>query len=253
MKHVNRSLALVGLAVFALPALAGAQERGSREWDEEYEEAPPPADDAQQPAPAPPQVAQAPAPQGTPEGQWVQTDQYGLVWMPYADAYTYVPPDGYGEPYMYVYCEPYGWSWLAAPWVWGFGPWPHFGVYGFAHFGWYGHGWWRTPGRWHWAPGRFHGGWGGGRGFPSRSFPGSGGARSAPGFRGGRVFSPGFRSGAPGRGGFSRPGGFSSSGGAPGRSGFASRGGLSGGHASRGGGVRSFAGQGGGGRGSGRH
>ncbi len=82
-----------------------------------------------------------------PPGQWVYTAQYGWVWMPYASAYTYVPPDGYGEPYMYVYHPYYGWNWLGAPWVWGWGPWPVFGVAGPGFYAWYGWGGWRDPWR----------------------------------------------------------------------------------------------------------
>jgi hypothetical protein len=85
----------------------------------------------------------------------VYTQQYGWIWMPYADAYTSVPAGGYGAPYAYVYAPAYAcWTWLAAPWIWGVGPWPAFGVYGAARFGWYGHGWWRYPAHWHYyAPG----------------------------------------------------------------------------------------------------
>lgn len=97
-------------------------------------------------------VAQAPP------GQWIYTQQYGWVWMPYADDYTYVPPDGYGEPYAYVYYPAFGWTWITAPWVWGFGPWPYFGAHGPVFFAWYRHGWWRSPWRWHFAPSfAFHG------------------------------------------------------------------------------------------------
>jgi hypothetical protein len=46
---------------------------------------------------------------------------------PYGDAYSYVPPGGCGEPYEYIYYPSYGWTWVVAPWVWSFGPWPHFG------------------------------------------------------------------------------------------------------------------------------
>jgi len=74
--------------------------------------------------------------------------------MPYADRYTYLPPGGYGEPYAYVYYPAYGWTWLAAPWMWGYGPWPYFGYYGSVRYGWYGHGWWRHPSRWRYAPSR---------------------------------------------------------------------------------------------------
>jgi hypothetical protein len=89
---------------------------------------------------APPPVAVAPAPAG---GQWVYTSQYGWVWMPYGSAYTYVPAGAY--PDMYVYYPSYGWRWVVAPWVWGIGPRPYFGLYGWARYGWYGHGF----GRWY--------------------------------------------------------------------------------------------------------
>jgi hypothetical protein len=121
-------------------------------WEERYDEVGPSADPR-------------PAETGAPSGEWVRTAQYGWAWMPFADAYTRVPPDGYGEPFMYVYRPAYGWSWLAAPWVWGLGVWPTFGVYGAAPFGWYGHGWWRTPERWHWRGDSFRGEIGPGRGW----------------------------------------------------------------------------------------
>jgi hypothetical protein len=104
---------------------------------------------------APPQ-AQAADTQPDTSGQWVYTQQYGWVWMPYGDDYSYVPPGGEGEPYEYVYYPDYGWTWIVAPWIWGFGPWPYFGVFGPAHFGWYGHGWWRSPWRWRYRPSPTH-------------------------------------------------------------------------------------------------
>jgi translation initiation factor IF-2 len=198
----------------------------------QYETPPAPPVQAEAPAPPPAQAQAAP-----PAGQWVYTQQYGWIWMPYSDSYTYSPPNGYGEPYAYVYSPAYScWTWLAAPWVWGFGPWPFFGVFGPAHFGWYGHGWWRYPSRWHYVPG--YGAYAGFRGVapyrggapyrgvapyrggaPYRGFtpapgyrgPGFGAVRPAPvgpapsrgGFVGGGhgfVRSPGF---AAGRGGFS--------------------------------------------------
>jgi hypothetical protein len=178
-----------------------ARADGWNEWEEEYDA---PAADAAPDEAAPGDVAQA---AGVPEGQWVQTQQYGWVWMPYADAYTWTPVDGYGEPAMYVYRPAFGWCWLAAPWVWGIGPWPYFGVHGYVHFGWYGHGWWRTPHHWHYRPGHFARTWGAPRGGGWR-----GGPRTfqrplpAPrGFsRGG--FAPGPRTDSPR--GFSRGGGF---------------------------------------------
>ena len=87
-----------------------------------------------------PPTAVAPAPAS---GQWVYTSQYGWVWMPYGAGYTYLPAGAY--PDMYVYFPVYGWRWVVAPWVWGIGPRPYFGVYGWARFGWYGHGF----GRWY--------------------------------------------------------------------------------------------------------
>jgi hypothetical protein len=113
--------------------------------------APPSAPPSADAAPAPPAPAEPP-PADTPPGQWVYTGQYGWIWMPYSDVYTYVPPGGWGEPYAYVYGPAFGWTWVAAPWVWGFGPWPFFGVVGPVHFGWWGHGWWRSPWRWHFVP-----------------------------------------------------------------------------------------------------
>ena len=102
------------------------------------------------PAPAPaegtPAPGQAPAAgqvpaagQATPPGQWVYTAQYGWLWMPYGNTYTYVPPDG-SAPDMYVYYPSVGWSWVVAPWIWGCGPAPYYGVYGTVGYPWYGLG-----------------------------------------------------------------------------------------------------------------
>jgi hypothetical protein len=74
-----------------------------------------------------------------PEGQWVFTNQYGWVWMPYAQTYTFVPNDGY--PAMYLYGPRLGWRWVVAPWVFGWGPQPYWGLRGRGHFGWYAHPW----------------------------------------------------------------------------------------------------------------
>ncbi len=107
-------------------------------------------------AEAPPTEGWAGDAQAGPPGQWVYTQQYGWIWMPYGDAYSYVPPDA-GEPYEYVYYPSYGWTWVVAPWIWGYGPWPYFGAFGPAHFAWYGFGYWRTPWRWHYRPAPFPG------------------------------------------------------------------------------------------------
>jgi hypothetical protein len=63
--------------------------------------------------------------------------------MPYGTGYTYLPASAY--PDMYVYTPAYGWRWVVAPWVWGLGPRPYFGVYGWNRFAWYGRGF----GRWY--------------------------------------------------------------------------------------------------------
>jgi hypothetical protein len=87
-----------------------------------------------------------PAAAGTsPAGQWVYTNQYGWVFMPYGNAYTYAPTVAGGDPYQYVYYPSWGWRWIAAPWVFGIGPRPFFGVYGYARYGWYGHPWYGHP------------------------------------------------------------------------------------------------------------
>ena len=129
----------------------------------------------------PPPVATAPAPA---TGQWVYTSQYGWVWMPYGAAYTYLPAGAY--PDMYVFIPAYGWRWTVAPWVWGIGPRPYFGVYGFARYPWYGHGF----GRWY----GFHGG---------PVWAGRGLVRPVP-----HVFAPrpGVVVSPPHHGGFARPG-----------------------------------------------
>ena len=131
----------------------------------------PPVPEPAQPPQAPtPYVQQLPAPAPAPSGQWVYTSQYGWIWMPYGDAYAYVPVGG-AAPDMYVYYPAVGWTWVVAPWVWGLGPRPYFGVYGFARFAWYGRGFgrwyafapryagWGARGYWAGAP-RGRGGWG---------------------------------------------------------------------------------------------
>ena len=116
------------------------------------------------PTPPPPEQENA-APVTTPEaasqGQWAFTDQYGWIWIPYADSYVYVPKSG-ADPQMYVYSPSVGWTWVVAPWVWGLGPQPYL-VAGPGRFAWWGQGF----GHWHafngeyaqWpARGYYHGG-----------------------------------------------------------------------------------------------
>jgi hypothetical protein len=111
--------------------------------------------------------------------------------MPYGDTYTHVPPDG-GTPSMYVYYPEAGWCWVVAPWLWGWGPMPYFGLFGPRYYGWYGVGFghwygfagpyahWGWSGRAYWHGGRWNGvsRFYGGRGSYSgsgRGFSGGGG------------------------------------------------------------------------------
>jgi hypothetical protein len=127
----------------------------------EPQEVPPPPPAEQPSAPQQPQANAQPEGQVTaavPPGQWVYTQQYGWVWMPYSDAYTSVPPGDSGVPYAYVYYPAWSaWTWVAAPWVWGIGPWPFFGFYGAVSFGWYAHGWWAYPAYYHYPYSPYHG------------------------------------------------------------------------------------------------
>ncbi|HEX9107983.1 MAG TPA: hypothetical protein VF832_12160 [Longimicrobiales bacterium] len=222
MKALPAAASLL-LVSFMLPSAArpadlvedAAQDPGAPPGGQAQEAAPPasPAPDETPPAPpadvpAPPAQQQAAPAAPSATGQWVYTNQYGWVWAPYGDQYSYVPPDGYGEPYLYVYYPSYGWTWLSAPWVWGIGPWPYFGVFGPVRFGWFVHGWWHTPWRWHFRPAPFRAGFPGHgfapfrHGAPSRFD--RGGVRTAPshGFAGGGArFGGGAHFGG-GRGGF---------------------------------------------------
>ena len=162
---------------------------------------PPPAPAFQPPAPpvqsqARPQVQQpVVASQAAGGGQWVYTSEYGWIWMPYGNQYTYEGSANDAYPYSYVYYPSYGWTWLAAPWIWGWGAYPYFGPRGPLGFGWYvglhraGYGWGGYRGGGH--------GWGG-----APRGTGSGGYRSAGagGYRGG--------AGGSSHGGFSGHGGF---------------------------------------------
>lgn len=231
MISTPRAFALAAITAL-VPGLALAQEDDNppSDWEEEYapsdlastepaapDQAAPAEAPPASPVPAPPAEAGAPPAREVPSGQWVRTSQYGWVWMPYADSYTYVPSDGSGEPYAYVWTPAIGWSWLAAPWVWGYGPWPYFGVTGCVHYGWYGHGWWRTPQRWHWYHRPYHAAWGHVGGWRHDWRPGGGWHDRGGGWRGGdRGGWHGDRGGWHDRGGWRgggvasppRPGGF---------------------------------------------
>lgn len=95
------------------------------------------APDQLPPAPSYPSQP-APAVQtAAPQGQWVYTQQYGWVWMPYGSQYTSTPTQTGVYPSEYVYRPSYGWNWVSAPWVFGWGARPFFGVVGPSHYGWY--------------------------------------------------------------------------------------------------------------------
>ena len=85
------------------------------------------------PAPPPPPPPDAvPAPQQS--GQWLYTQEYGYVWMPYGDQYVTQGPAG---PAAYVFGAGIGWRWVAAPWL--YGPRFHYwrGFYPRYRFGWH--------------------------------------------------------------------------------------------------------------------
>src|SRR5713101_5630998 len=94
------------------------------------------------------QVSAAAQPQPAGTGQWVFTNQYGWVWLPYGAQYTYEPTVEGAYPYSYVYYPTYGWTWAVSPWVWGWGPSPYFGYWGPRYFGWYHGPGWLRPSRW---------------------------------------------------------------------------------------------------------
>jgi hypothetical protein len=143
-------LALLG--VVSVGALASPQEPPSKVETEAALPPKPTVKVPEQPPPPPPsQIPERPASRPQPPdeqlpvGQWVYTEQYGWVWMPYGNKYTHLPPDG-SPPNMYVYYpDGAGWCWVVAPWLWGWGPRPYFGVLGPHFYAWWGFG----LGRWH--------------------------------------------------------------------------------------------------------
>jgi len=105
---------------------------------------PPPTAAPEEPPPPPEQTPGAPAAQAQaspPAGQWVYTQQYGWLWMPQDDRYTFWSDYEYGDPYMYVYYPRIGWTWVAAPWLWGWGPVPWFGPGAGVYYHWAGNDW----------------------------------------------------------------------------------------------------------------
>jgi len=206
MTSLKMSLALVA-AVATVGVGANAQDADKTTAKHSPQPAPsvePPTPQPNDPPPPPPAVRPDPpvAPsQGQPQqkaapaGQWVYTSQYGWVWMPTGDGFTHLPPDG-SPPDMYVYYPEAGWCWVVAPWLWGWGPRPYFGLLGPQYFGWFGVG----LGRWYgfegpyasWGiSGRAY--WGGGRWIGvDRSYDGP---WHGGGYRGGRGSSRSLRPG----------------------------------------------------------
>lgn len=77
-------------------------------------------------------------------GRWAYTQQYGWVWMPYGSAYTFISHYQNGDPYMYVYYPRRGWTWVEAPWLWGWGTKPYFRIGTGVRFRWYTQAWGRS-------------------------------------------------------------------------------------------------------------
>jgi hypothetical protein len=139
-------LQLAFAALGALPAHAMASDPDSAPVPPPPVEGPPPPP-RDLPEPPPEVAAQMVVDEPTPQppaappvdGQWVYTGQYGWVWMPYAQSYTYVPADG--NPSMFIYGPTLGWRWVSAPWVFDYGPAPYWGVRGRGYFSWYSRPW----------------------------------------------------------------------------------------------------------------
>jgi hypothetical protein len=90
-------------------------------------------------------------------------------------------------PSEYVYRPSYGWVWLSAPWVYGYGPSLYFGIGGPRYYGWYRGGYVRHGVRGYYGGrGHYTRGYYGGRGY-YRGY--SGGYRG--GYRGGHVIRGG--------------------------------------------------------------
>jgi hypothetical protein len=81
--------------------------------------------------------------------------------MPYAQQYVYVPSDPQVFPDAYVYYPVYGWRWVVAPWVYGYGPQPWWGAPGPRLYVWYARPWFRVGGYWGWGGYRGWGAYGG--------------------------------------------------------------------------------------------
>ncbi|MFT3913051.1 MAG: hypothetical protein QM704_02860 [Anaeromyxobacteraceae bacterium] len=157
----------IAVLLAALPALARSQ--GAPPLPPEPA---PPATSAPADAPPPPpaqppavpEAAPAPAPAAPAPavGRWVYTAQYGWLWMPYEPQYYAIPGDPQLFPSAFVFYPAYGWRWVVAPWVYGYGPQPYWGPGGVVAFSWWSRPWFRVGGYWGWGAYR---GWGPYRGW----------------------------------------------------------------------------------------
>jgi hypothetical protein len=162
---------LLLVAASGLLLLAGrVAAQGDDEGDADVSTASPTAPAPTATPPAPPRKAPA-APKGlvvarapAPAGQWVYTEQYAWIWIPYGAQYVSAPDNVEGAyPYTYVYDPAWAaWTWVYSPWVWGWGPMPYWGYYGAWRYTWYhGAGYYYRP--W-WYRGYYYGhGYYGGR------------------------------------------------------------------------------------------
>jgi len=121
-------------------------------------------DDVYEDAPYQQQTEPAYEPEGTPEasmqdfhqsldahGRWVDTPEYGTVWIPHAAQQAGWRPYAYGH---WAYTD-YGWTWVSDE-AWGWAP------YHYGRWTWYAsHGWVWVPGT-TWAPAWVVWRWGGG-------------------------------------------------------------------------------------------
>jgi len=171
---MHRSVRLA-LLIAAVPGLALAQPSATPEAtpppDSQAPQDLPPAPSETPPPPpneppGPPQAnappPPAPQPAAAPAGRWVWTAQYGWLYLPYARQFVFVPGDPQVFPEQFVYYPVYGWRWVIAPWVYGYGPQPRWGVGGPRLFVWFAQPWFRVGGYWGWGGYR---GWGPYRGW----------------------------------------------------------------------------------------
>lgn len=83
------------------------------------------------PAPPPPPSYEAPPaapPVETGNGEWVESAEYGWIWVPYSSDTVMVQ----NQPYTYFYTPSYGWTWYVSPWGAGRyhrGAWVHHAAY----------------------------------------------------------------------------------------------------------------------------